>query len=281
MFKMDTFIQGFIMAFREGLEAFLIAVILLKFLDKTQNGYLKKNLWYGVGAGIGASFAFGLLLKVVADSFYAMGVTAKLWESAASLIAVGLIITFIIWMINHGSEIKAHIEGEAALNLSPRGIFFLSAFMVIREGAEIVLFQFAGAYTNISVIAGLLLSIILTVAIYYSLVKVKLQTIFNITLAYLVLQAGFLLGYSLHEGFSAAKDLSLIAAESPLFIKAFDLSGTVFYHKEGLLGLPLYVAIGWYSKPEWIQFVAQYLLTFSLFIYWYRTRLKTGKPVTA
>jgi len=32
-----TFLQGFIVSFREGLEAFLIMVILLKFLDKTNN----------------------------------------------------------------------------------------------------------------------------------------------------------------------------------------------------------------------------------------------------
>lgn len=278
---MDTFIQGFIMAFREGLEAFLITVVLLKFLDKTQNSSLKKNLWYGLFAGIGASFIFGLLLKLLADSFGAMGTTAKLWESSASLVAVGLIITFIIWMIRHGSEIKKHIEGEAAMHLSSKGIFFLSAFMVIREGAEIVLFQFVGAYTNLSVLAGLTVAIILTIAIYYSLVSVKLQTIFNVTLAYLVLQAGFLLGYGIHEALSAAKELSMIAAESPIFTKAFDLSGTIFYHKEGLVGLPLYVAVGWYSKPEWIQFIAQYILTFTLFGYWYQTKQNKKKLAVA
>ena len=269
---MDTFFQGFVMAFREGLEAFLIAVILLKFLDKTQNEHLKKNLWYGVFAGLGASFVFGVLLKILADSFDAMGTTAKLWESLASLIAVGLIITFIIWMINHGSEIKAHIEGEAALHLSPKGIFFLSALMIIREGAEIVLFQFAGAYSNIAVISGIVVSILLTIAIYYSLVKVELQTIFNVTLAYLVLQAGFLLGYGVHEGLEAAESLGMIAEGSPIFTKAFNLSDTIFYHKEGIIGLPLYVAIGWYSKPEWIQFILQYLLTFGLFGYWYKSK---------
>ena len=218
---------------------------------------------------------------MIADSFGEMGTTAKLWESLASLIAVGLIITFIIWMINHGSEIKEHIEGEAALNLSPKGIFLLSAFMVMREGAEIVLFQFAGAYTNWSVLAGLLASVVLTYAIYHSLVKVKLQTIFNVTLAYLVLQAGFLLGYSVHEALSAAKELGMIAGESFIFTKAFNLSETIFYHKEGLVGLPLYVAMGWYSKPEWIQFILQYLLTFSLFGYWFQRNRKEKTLLSA
>ncbi len=267
---MEVFIQGFVMAFREGLEALLIVMILLKFLEKTKHDYLKKNLWLGLYTGIGASFIFGLLLKVISVSLGGMGTAAKLWESLASLVAVMLIVTFIIWMINHGAEIKEHIEGEAALNLSPKGIFLLAAFMVIREGAEIVLFQFAGRYSTSSVIAGLVLSIILTVALYYSLVSIKLKTIFSITLAYLVLQAGFLLGYSVHEALSASKELGMIAAESPIFTQAFNLSETVFYHKEGIVGIPLYVAFGWYSKPEWIQFVLQYGLTFSLFGYWYQ-----------
>lgn len=265
---MDTFIQGLVMAFREGLEAFLIIMILLKFLEKTKNENFKKNVWSGLYAGIAASFVFGLILSVVSASIGGMGATAKLWESVASLFAVLLIITFIIWMINHGAEIKGHIEDQAALNLSPRGIFWLSAFMVAREGAEIVLFQFAGKYNDLSVLIGLALSIALTIAIYYSLVKIKLQTIFNVTLAYLVLQAGFLLGYSVHEALSAAKELGMIAADHSIYAKAFDLSGTIFYHKEGWLGVPLYVATGWYSKPEWIQFILQYLLTFALFGYW-------------
>ena len=265
---MDTFIPGLIMAFREGLEAFLIIVILLKFLEKTRHEHLKKNLWSGLYAGIAASFAFGFLLNTVAERIGGVGATAKLWESLASLGAVVLIITFIIWMINHGSEIKKHIEGEATLNLSSKGIFWLAAFMVAREGVEIVLFQFAGKYTNISVVIGLLISVILTMAIYYSLVRVNLQTIFNVTLAYLILQAGFLLGYSVHEALSAAKDLKIVASESFIYARAFDVSGTIFDHKEGLIGLPLYVAVGWYAKPEWIQFILQYSLTFGLFFYW-------------
>jgi len=276
---MENFIQGLVTSFREGLEAFLIIIILLKFLEKTNNGDLKKNLWYGLYAGLGASFVFGAVLKAISASIGGMGATAKLWESAASFVAVILIITFIIWMINHGMEIKKHIEGKAALNLSPKGIFWLVVFMVAREGAEIVLFQFAGKYSLLSVLTGLILSIALAVALYYSLLKVRLQTIFNITLAYLILQAGFLLGYSIHEGLSAAKELSFLASESPIFLKAFNLSETIFNHKKGILGMPLYVSIGWYSKPEWIQFLLQYGLTAFLFGYWIQ-RSKKEEAVT-
>jgi high-affinity iron transporter len=271
---MDTLVQGVIMAFREGLEAFLVIMILLKFLEKTANDKYKKYVWYGLGFGIMISLLFGALLSGVSSLIGGMDTTAKLWESVASFIAVGFIITFIIWMINHGSKMKQQIEGQAAMRLSKRGIFFLALFMVLREGVEIALFQFAGRYSGVSILIGLVMSIILVVLIYFSLVKVKLQTIFNITLAYLILQAGFLLGYSIHEGLSALRELGVLAAGSPILLKAFDLSASILSHSDGILGLPLYVTIGWYSKPEWIQFLLQYGLTGFLFWYWYRTNQK-------
>ncbi|MDW7754538.1 MAG: FTR1 family protein [Brevefilum sp.] len=276
---MDTIIQGVIMAFREGLEAFLVIMILLKFLEKTENETYKKYLWYGLVIGILLSLLFGALLGRVSSLIGGMDTTAKLWESVASFIAVIFIITFIIWMINHGVKMKQHIEGQAALRLSKQGIFFLALFMVLREGVEIALFQFAGRYSLVSIVTGLVLAIILVVLIYFSLVKVKLQTIFNITLAYLILQAGFLLGYSIHEGLTAAKELGMLAVGSPILLKAFDLSETILSHSDGMLGLPLYVTIGWYSKPEWIQFLLQYGLTGFLFLYWYGKNKKRSQSV--
>ena len=256
------------MAFREGLEAFLIITIMLKFLDKTDNKNLKKNVWYGMYAGVIASVVFGIILTVISSFIGGADATAKLWESIASFIAVVLITTFIIWMIKHGDSIKDHIENKATLDLSKKGLFLLALFMVSREGAEIVIFSFAGKYSVMPIILGITLSIVLVMLIYYSFVKIKLSTIFSITLAYLILQAGFLMGYSIHEGLSASKSLGMIAESSPVFTKAFDLSKTVLYHKEGIIGVPLYVAFGWYSKPEWIQFVVQYGYTILLFGYW-------------
>jgi high-affinity iron transporter len=265
---METFVQGLIVAFREGLEAFLIIVILLKFLERTNNSLLKKSVWNGLFTGIGFSVIFGLVLMWLSSFLGNLDTTAKMWESVASLIAVILITTLIKWMIDHGSQIKHHIERQAALSLTKKGIFLIALFMVAREGAEIALFQFAGKYAMLSIITGLALSIILVTLIYYSLVKIKLQTIFNIALAYLILQAGFLMGYSIHEGLSASKDLGMISAQNSIFTKAFDLSSTVWDHKIGTMGIPLYVAVGWYSRPEWVQFILQYALTLFLFGYW-------------
>ena len=268
----EAFVQGLIVAFREGLEALLIIAILLKFLDKSDNKKFKRNVWHGMSAGILLSIILGIILMMVSSAIGGTDNITKLWESGASLIAVLLITTFIIWMIKHGKKIKEHVENKAALNLSKAGIFLLAMVMVLREGAEIAIFSFAGKYALLPIIVGISLSIIAVLLIFCSIVNIKLSTIFNITLIYLILQAGFLAGYGIHEGISASKGLGIIGAESGVFNKAFDVSGTVLDHKEGMLGIPLYVAIGWYSKPEWIQFFVQYGLTAMLFVYWYSDR---------
>lgn len=256
------------MSFREGLEAFLIIVILLKYTSKIKQSHLKKHIWNGVVFGIICSFMFGGFLNWISRYIGNLKTTAKLWESIAGFVAVGLVITFLIWMIKNGKNLQSQLENNAAKNLSKKGIFILSAIFVAREGAEIAVFSFAGKYEFYPVIIGLFLAIILVALIHYSLIKVQLQTIFNITLFYLIIQAGYLFGYSLHEGLSALKDLNILSQDNIVYSKIFNFSKTVFNHKEGVLGVPLNVFFGWYSKPEWIQFISQYGLTAILFNYW-------------
>lgn len=271
---MDTFLQAIIMSFREGLEAFLIITILLKFLDKTGNTTFKKHVWKGTYVGIIFSLVLGLILYRVSSYIGGLKTTAKLWESIGGFIAVILITTFIIWMIKNGNKIKNHIENEASQNLTKKGVFLLALFMVAREGTEIAIFSFAGKYEFFPVIIGLVLSIVLVLLINYSLIKINLKTIFVITLGYLILQAGYLFGYSIHEGLSALKGLDWLQSENPIFNKVFNLSNTILNHKKGILGLPLNVTIGWYSKPEWIQLILQYSYTFLLFGFWYKRKSK-------
>jgi high-affinity iron transporter len=274
---MQTFLQGAILGLREGLEASLIIVIILQYIKSTGTLKLRSSVWYGVTLGIAASLLIGTVLFFISSAIDKTGEAAKLWESGASILALILITTFIIWMIRHGSDMAASVREKTALNFSKTGIILLSAAMVAREGAEVAIFTFAGEYNIISLFTGIAAAIGIAVLVYYSLLKVNLRVIFNITLIYLILQAGFLIGYGIHEGLSAMKDLGVIDGSAIIYSKAFDLSSTVFDHKEGILGVPLFVVFGWYSKPEWIQFIAQYLYTFGIFIYWLIHKKQAGK----
>ncbi|WMJ24277.1 FTR1 family protein [Paludicola sp. MB14-C6] len=274
---MNNFLSGTIMGFREGLEAFLIIAIMIQYLKKLKKNQMIKYIWFGVLSGIVLSVLVGLILNLVSGYVNNTESFTKLWESGSSFAALLLVTGFIIWMIKHGSNMVSHVKDTIDLNMSSAGIFLVALTMVSREGAEIAIFTFAGKYSLISTFTGVFASLILTVLIFYSLIKVNLKVIFNITLGYLILQAGFLLGYSIHEGLSAFKDIGMIAKDSILLNKAFNFEHTVLDHKNGILGLPLYILVGWYSRPEWIQFIVQYSYTVIMLMFWFLSKRKSKK----
>lgn len=266
---MPEFFPGLIIGFREGLEAFLIIAIVIRYLKKTNRNNSIKYVWRGAFLGVLLSLVLGAILYLISNSLGATESVAKLWESGASIFALVLVTTFIIWMIRNGSNLTKDIENKMSITLSSTGITLLVFAMVVREGVEIAIFSFAGNYSLLGIAIGISIALVLVILIFFSMVKVNLKLIFNITLAYLVLQAGFLLGYAVHEGLSAFKSLGYIDSSNLVYTKLFDLSGTLLNHKEGWLGIPLYVSFGWYSKPEIIQFVIQYTYTIGMFSYWY------------
>lgn len=273
---MNTFMPGLIMGFREGLEAFLIVTIILQYLTQIKKVDYKKYVYNGTIAGILASIGIGGILFLVSKAIEKTDEIAKIWESGASIIALVFVTTFIYWMIKHGSNMVSEVQNKVDQSLSKAGLFSVAFIMVAREGTEIAIFTFAGKYILLSIGLGIGIALLLTILIYKSLVRINLRVLFNVTLVYLILQAGFLLGYSVHEGLSALKALAVIGGDNPLLSKAFDLSGTILNHKEGLLGLPFYVLFGWYSKPEWIQLVLHYGYIVAMFMIW-KTLRKSKK----
>jgi len=276
LFNIDL-IPGLIMGFREGLEAFLIIAIMLEYLNKSDKKEYKKYVYTGLEVGIVASLLFGGALYGLSSIIGKSGNIGKLWESISSFIALILITTFIYWMIKNRHKIVSEIRNKMDSSISKIGLILLAAVMVAREGAEITLFVFTSVDTYsyiIGTLLGLLFSSLLVVLIYKSLIKVNLKLIFNITLVYLILQAGFMLGYSVHEFLSFLKVEQVLSDDSILFTKLFDVSGTFLNHKEELAGILLYASIGWYSKPEVIQFIIQYTYSSVLLYLFFKTRKK-------
>ena len=269
----DVF-PGSILGLREGLEAFLVIGMILKYLDKSGRGDLKTSVKIGMAAGLGGSVLIGLalwgaalLLDRSSDNL------GKLWESIASLGGLILLSTFIFWMMKHGKTVATDVRNQVDARVSRWGLMGLALVVVLREGVEIALFAFSAVNEQayiVGIALGVLVSALLAYLIFLSLVRVNLGILFTVTLVYLVLQAGYLLGYSVHEFLSAMKGLDRIASDSGLFVKAFDFQDTLLDHKTGALGIPLNVLIGWYSRPEWIQLVLHYGYVAGMFLLWRR-----------
>ncbi|OIP97752.1 hypothetical protein AUK40_02670 [Candidatus Wirthbacteria bacterium CG2_30_54_11] len=267
---MHLSLPGIILAFREALEALLIITIILRFLDRTQNAHLKKHVLLGVSLSLGVSVIAGLGLFAVVRELESLENIGELYNSIASLAAVFLIITFIVWMIRHGRDLGEQIETKAALSLSPGGILALTTLLISREGLEIAIFTIAGQFDAASILLGVLLAVLISYLLSRALIRINFPAVFRFTLLYLIIQTGYLAGHGLHEGLSAINTLGYIGDHSVLLSKAFDLSHGLLAHHEGLLGLPLNVLVGWYADPEWLQFLTQYLTTGLLLWYWGR-----------
>jgi len=273
MFAIDI-LPGLVLGIREGLEAFLIISIMLEYLNKTNRKKDKKFVFQGLFLGLLISFIFGVLLFVISN-FIQSGNSniSKLWEFAASFIALILITTFLISMIKSSKSFSSEIKDKMSHRFSRKTITLLATVMVAREGAEVVLFTIASAdqvYYSIGAVLGVLMSGILSYLIYKSLFKVNLKLIFNITIIYLILQAGFMLGYSFHELFSYFKAENMISSSHWIFNQMFNVSHTFLDHKSKPVGIILYATVGWYSKPEVFQFIIQYAYTITFMVVFIR-----------
>ena len=147
----------------------------------------------------------------------------------------------------------------------------LAAVVVLREGVEISLFAFSSVNQQpyvIGIAIGVIVSAALAYLVFVALIRINLSVIFSITLGYLILQAGYLFGYSVHEFPSALKGAGKIVGDCQIYINAFNFANTILDHKSGALGVPLNIIIGWYSRPEWIQLVLHYGYVAGMFMLW-------------
>lgn len=247
------FIPGLVLGFREGLEAFLLILVLYRFVVSKGNLHARKYVIGGTGASILLSWIIAFALTLLNDFIAKSGQYAKLFETLASFIALGFITYFIWWMVEEGKGSGHAVTQSVSRSTTVMAFFWIAFWGVLREGVEIAIFLYAGRYDLLAVVMGIVLSALLTWAIYYFSWRVPIRWIMRVTLFYLILQAGFLLGYGVHEGLAVARDFAWISADSWVYIKAYNLTNTIFDHSQGLFGVFLYVTIGWYSRPEWIQ----------------------------
>ena len=198
--------QTFVLMLREGLEASLIVGILLAYLVSIKRSDQARNVWLGVGAAIAVSVAVAGLLFFTAKEFE--GAAEETFEGIASLTAVGVLTWMIFWMRNHAVNIKRNLQekvAEALNSPSKIGLAAIAFVMVVREGIETALFLFAtvkqagpGAAT-VGGFLGLLVAIALGTAIFKGGVRLNLSLFFTVTGAILLVVAGGLLAYGLHE----------------------------------------------------------------------------------
>jgi high-affinity iron transporter len=250
----------FLIAFREGLEAFLMVGVLLAYLIRIGAGRYVKWIYVGAAAGLLASIVAAFVFQVVVDQFNTD--RYRTYLTAGIMLVAVLVLTYMaVWMQKqakaHADQARRQLETYvAASNIF--GVALLAFISVWREGLETVLFLSALAYggeppSAIGGLLGLALAILLVWLLLAGARKVPLQTFFRYTSLLLIVIAAGLLGSAIN----VLQNAQMIpGSTAPLF----DVS-KVLSDGSGL-GLFLRGLFGYNATPTSAQFVfwAGYLI---------------------
>lgn len=252
----------YLLTFREVLEAALLTAIILAFLVRTGRTVLTRYAWYGVYGATGASFALagGILL------FYGELTEAdkKLFEGVAALIAVAVLTSMIYWMAAKGRTIQREVEGrvEAAVTQGAiLGLVSLTFVLVFREGLETVLFLTPFLVQDVvGTIAGAVLGLVAGIALAYAVfrvgVKIDIRRFFYFTSILLILLAGGLLGYGIHELIEYGEIQGVAFGWWGQAAYALPFAEGDLLHHKGLVGSVFAVLFGYTVKAEWARLIA-------------------------
>jgi high-affinity iron transporter len=188
-------IPTFVITLREGVEATLVAGIVLAILAKAHQRQLFKWVYLGAIAGVLLSSIFGALAQAIIGGF--SGQIYYLSKGVFSILAIAMLSWMLLWMTQQAKLLKKTIETNVnhALGNSEKAgwsILTLVAVAVLREGAEIVLF-IAGSFNGdpnqvglaqyspaLGCILGITVSLLIGVAIFKFGAKINIRLFFKV-----------------------------------------------------------------------------------------------------
>lgn len=260
-------VSNALIGLREGLEAALVVVILVAFLVKTQRQWALKYVWAGVGTAVVLSVALGAVLTYGTRQL--SFTQQELIGGFASILAVVFVTGMVFWMRTAARTISGELKGrlDRALDMGPVAVALVAFLGVGREGLETAIFfyataQAAGAGNSqplIGWVVGLLAAIGLGVAIYRGALKINLAKFFRYTGILLVVVAGGILAYGLH-------DLQEAALLPGLNALAFDVSNVIIsssWYGALLKGIFNFSPdTTWLQALAWVLYVGTVLVLF-------------------
>ncbi|MCW4020199.1 MAG: FTR1 family protein [Candidatus Bathyarchaeota archaeon] len=251
----------FLLAFREALEAAFITAIILAYLKRTKRNSLSRYIWYGVYAAVAASLIFGVSIWLI---YGGLSVSAKaLFEGAAALFAASVLSSMIYWMATKGKELRTELERKVediATRQATVGLISFAFVAVFREGLETVLFLTPFLLEDAtSTLVGASLGILASSAFAYGIfvvgMKINMKKFFYLTSILLILLAGGLAGYGVHElvEYSEEMGIELGWIGQPAYV--LDIPKDNVLHHKGAIGSIFAVMFGYTVKAEWARMI--------------------------
>lgn len=207
---------------REGLETGIVVMILIAFLVKSNRRDALKWVWLGVAAAV--AMTVGVFLVIQYSAYTVTDLGAEAIAGIASLVAVAIVTTMVLWMKKAAASISGELRAgmAQALEAGALAVFTLAFLAVGREGFETALFMVGYAEAETSwPLVGLLIGVLIAAGIAYGMyagaVRINLSKFFKYTGVFLILVAAGILSY----GVGALQTVGWL----PHTPKAFDLTG--------------------------------------------------------
>jgi len=247
-------LAGFLIGFREALEAALIVGVLISLLYRTKRELMTKWVWSGVVLALIASVLTWMIFEIFVGEFSKKN--EELFEGLLYLVAAILITTVILHVIGHASKEILENKAERAIEIREAfGIGLLAFVSVWREGVETVIFIGAGTESS-SAIAGLFIGIVLAAAIGYVLFattkNLDIRFMFNVSTSLLIGFAAYLVMKAIHEfgeigfmGIPESFPLQVVGASAYLVMAHFVSEKYGVTDRLGNRNIP------WNWKPVW------------------------------
>jgi len=239
-----------IIAFREGLEAFLVLGIILAFLEKADLSQFKKYAWSGFVFGVIFSIVLAIVFTLIVDGFESEDLQYNI--SLGVLLFAIVLLTYMVFWMQHNSDI-AIMKKKIELSNNQKWITMLIVFTaILREGLETVLFTLAlimdgensSSNVLIGLVSGLSISGFLVWLLFKGSIKIPLKQFFLYS-SYLVLFIVAGLVSLLIKGMQSYEYLPTYL--SPLYDSSWLLSN------ESIVGKFMGVLMGYDATPSLLQ----------------------------
>jgi high-affinity iron transporter len=262
---------------REGLEAAIVVMILVAFLVKANRRDALKWVWLGVAAAI--ALTVGVFLTIQFSAYTIKDLAAEAIAGIASLVAVAIVTTMVLWMKKAAAGLSGELRAEMAraLETGSLAVFLLAFLAVGREGVETALFMvgYAEAETVWPLI-GLLIGVLAAAAIAYGMyvgaVRINLARFFKYTGIFLIVVAAGILSY----GVGALQTVGWLPG---LGMGAFDI--TSWFNWSSWYGEIIQGIFNITPTPTVLQFSVWLAYLIVVLVFFLRPSKTSTKPVSS
>ena len=239
---------------REGLEAGIVVMVLIAFAKKSGRPDALKWIWAGVVAALAMTIGTFLIIQFGTSTI--SNLTAELIAGLASLVAVAIVTTMLLWMRKAAASLSGELkEGlGSAMEVGGLAVFTLAFLAVGREGFETALLMVGyaesvsgGVWPLIGLLLGIAVAALLTVLLYYGAISINFTKFFTYTGLFLIVVAAGILSYGIHA-------LQVYGWLPGLHSTAYDISN--WFDPSSWYGVLLSGIFNFSANPSWLQVVA-------------------------